>query len=280
MKHTTIENVRSKLSGAAYVLPNMLTTANLFFGYFSIIHSINNLFTLAATYILLASIFDILDGRVARMTKGTSEFGVQFDSLSDLVSFGLAPAIMSYCYILNGFDRFGWAICFVFVACGALRLARFNVHSTIDQNSDDFIGLPIPMAAGVVSCFILLCEKFEEPQFLTPWFEVYITPYFEQIKSSFLIFSIPLLAFSMVSNLCYRSHKSFHFSDIKPFRALTILAVILSLIAYWPSLGGFLFFTIYALSGPFEFMMGWKRTQDDGDIFTPRNKNNNDSSNH
>jgi CDP-diacylglycerol---serine O-phosphatidyltransferase len=263
-------NMRSRLMVAAYVLPNLLTTANLFFGYFSIINSIKGEYSIAAICVLLASIFDVLDGRVARITKGTSQFGVQYDSLCDLISFGLAPAILSYCYVLYDFDRLGWVLCFVFVACGALRLARFNVHSSIQENSDDFTGLPIPMAAGVIVCFVLLCEKVEEPQVIGLWIGEFLLNHFESFQAAFLVGFLPLLAALMVSNLCYRSHKSFHLSEMKPFRLLSILAVVLSVIAYWPSLGGFLFFTLYSLSGIFEFLMGWKRIKDDGDLFSSK----------
>ena len=157
------------------------------------------------------------------------------------------------------------------MACGALRLARFNVHSTVeDESSYDFIGLPIPMAAGVIDFFIILFEKVEEPNVLGPWLGENLLENFESFRAAFLVGFLPLLASLMVSNLCYRSHKSFQLSEINPFRILSILAVVLSLIAYWPSLGGFLFFTLYALSGIFEFLMGWKRIKDDGDLFSSK----------
>ena len=140
-----------RLGGAVYILPNLLTTGNLFFGFFSIIKSLNGEFGWAAGAIFLAAIFDVLDGRVARLTKGTSEFGVQYDSLCDCVSFGVAPAFLMYQFGLVNLGRMGWAACFVFMACGTLRLARFNVLSAIGKASGDFTGLPIPMAAIAVA---------------------------------------------------------------------------------------------------------------------------------
>jgi CDP-diacylglycerol--serine O-phosphatidyltransferase len=131
----------------------LITTGNLFFGFFSIVKSLQGDFAWASVAILLAAIFDVLDGRVARMTKSTSEFGVQYDSLCDLMSFGLAPALLMYQAGLQHAGRLGWIICFMFLAAGALRLARFNVQSSIGKASGDFTGLPIPMAAAVVACF-------------------------------------------------------------------------------------------------------------------------------
>ncbi|HUP55894.1 MAG TPA: CDP-diacylglycerol--serine O-phosphatidyltransferase, partial [Bdellovibrionota bacterium] len=112
-----------------YIVPNIVTTANMFCGFYSIVASMKSDFSAAAWAIVAASIFDMLDGRIARLAKATSEFGVQYDSLSDLISFGVAPAILLFQWALLPFDRLGWLAAFLFTACGALRLARFNVNS-------------------------------------------------------------------------------------------------------------------------------------------------------
>src|ERR1700733_9449296 len=133
-----------------YVLPNLFTTGNMFFGFLSMIQSLEGHFVIAAYCIVAAAVFDTLDGRVARMTHATSKFGMEYDSLSDLVSFGVAPAILLYLWALKPFDRIGWLASFMYMACGALRLARFNVQAQSVEKKY-FQGLPIPMAAGIVA---------------------------------------------------------------------------------------------------------------------------------
>ena len=265
-------SVAPKIGGAVYILPNLLTTGNLFFGYFSIIKSMEGDFMAAATAILLASVFDILDGRVARLTNGSSEFGVQYDSLCDLVSFGMAPAIMVYHYSLSGLGRFAWALCFIYVVCGALRLARFNVQASIGQNVDGFIGLPIPMSAGLLSCFVAFLEglKGHEREGML-WFVEFANQWglLSGGVQVFLCLLLPMLAFMMVSNVVYFSHKSLNIKGIGPFRLLAISGVLIGLLAYKPALIGFLIFFFYACSGLFEYLMGWKEPLSDGDIFGP-----------
>src|SRR5512139_3217304 len=126
-----------------YIVPNLFTTANLFAGFFGIVSAIDGKFELAAMAILVSCVFDILDGKVARLTKATSRFGVEYDSLADLVAFGVGPGILIYLYGLKDFERLGWLAAFVFVACGALRLARFNVQVEVSSKKY-FTGLPIP----------------------------------------------------------------------------------------------------------------------------------------
>src|SRR6185437_325860 len=137
-----------------YLVPNFVTTANLFCGFYSIVASIQSDFTIAAWAIVAAGIFDLLDGRIARLAKATSEFGSEYDSMSDLVSFGLAPAILQYQWSLYPFGRLGWMVCFIFMMCGALRLARFNVNIEVVPKGH-FQGLPIPMAAGILSTLVI-----------------------------------------------------------------------------------------------------------------------------
>ncbi len=261
-------DTRRRLGGAIYILPNLITTGNLFFGFFSIVKSLQGDFAWASVAILLAAIFDVLDGRVARMTKSTSEFGVQYDSLCDLMSFGLAPALLMYQAGLHNAGRLGWIICFMFLAAGALRLARFNVQSSIGKASGDFTGLPIPMAAAVVACFVALWMDFEksanEYEML-----IWIETLFKNPDFRLWFFGITgfLLAVAMVANVSYRSHKTLKITGIKPFRLLVLGVLVVGLIAIQPQLFGFLIFFGYAISGPLEWIFGWTKLVDDDDIF-------------
>lgn len=265
---------RPKLGGAVYILPNMLTTGNLFWGFFAIMKSLQGEFAWAGSAILLAAVFDVLDGRVARLTKGTSEFGVQYDSLCDLVSFGCAPAIMMFQYGLHSFGRIGWVLCFLFMACGALRLARFNVMSGIGKASGDFTGLPIPMAASVVATFMLFMSDLEANAGTSSWLASFYNQYLRDPsnRANFLLIAAPALGLAMVSNIVYRSHKALKIRAIKPFKLLSILTFVIALLAYQPEAVGFAVCLFYALSGPFEWVVGWKKPTEDDDIFTPHDE--------
>ncbi len=264
----SIDTTRRRLGGAIYILPNLITTGNLFFGFFSIVKSLQGDFAWSSFAILLAAIFDVLDGRVARMTKSTSEFGVQYDSLCDLVSFGLAPALLMYQAALHDAGRLGWIICFMFLACGALRLARFNVQSSIGKASGDFTGLPIPMAAGVIACFAALWMDFDKKTNDLPvlvWIENILgDPTF---RLWFFAIAGFLLAMAMVTNVSYRSHKTLKITGIKPFRLLVLGVAVVALVATQPQLFGFLIFFGYAISGPIEWLLGWTKLVDEDDIF-------------
>ncbi len=253
-----------QLGGAIYVLPNLLTTGNLFFGFFSIIKCLQGDFVWACSAILLAIVFDFLDGRVARLTNATSEFGVQYDSLCDLVSFGLAPSFVIYQYALSTMGRIGWIMCFVYLACGALRLARFNVQSAIGKAGGDFVGLPIPAAGSLIACLILsfLTIKTEIPALA----DLVEDGYWPRIMLSTLT---PCVSLLMVSNITYRSHKTVRITALKPFNLLVILVVIIGLIAYQPEFCGFILIVSFVLSGPVEHVLGWRKAADDDDIFTP-----------
>ena len=250
-------------------MPNLLTTGNLFWGFFSIMKSLQGQFGWAASAILLAAVFDMLDGRVARLTNGTSEFGVQYDSLCDLFSFGGAPALLAYQYGLHNFGRIGWVVCFLFLACGALRLARFNVQSSIGQGSGDFTGLPIPMAAAVIATYVACMTELEllgnEGFWLGrvgyQWLgSIEVRPYF-------LVIAAPLLALAMVSNIVYRSHKAIKFKGVSPFNLLAISVFIIAVFAYQPEIMGFAFCLFYALSGLVEWALGLQKPTEDRDIF-------------
>lgn len=260
---------KGRLGGAIYVLPNLLTTGNLFFGFFSFVKTFQGDFKWAAGAIILAAIFDVLDGRVARLTGSTSEFGVQYDSLCDLISFGLAPSFLMYQFALVDIGRIGWIICFLFLSCGALRLARFNVQSSIGKSHGDFTGLPIPMAAIVVATFVASTVELRAYSLDQPWPLGELVWLFQNQNFSigFLAVFGPLLALAMVSNLAYRSHKVMRITFVKPFRLLVILVMVAALVAYEPELFGLLFSVTYALSGFFEWIVGWKKPIDDDEIF-------------
>lgn len=260
---------KKRLGGAVYILPNLFTTGNLFFGFFSLIKSLQENYVQAAIAILVAAIFDMIDGRVARLTGGTSEFGVQYDSLCDLISFGLAPAMLMYLSGLDSLGRVGWIISFLFLACGALRLARFNVQSSIGQTSGDFIGLPIPMAASVIACFVLVWVDAQTDTGMVGWMWQSLEPLVDLafMKLYILVFIGVSLALAMVCNFPYRSHKAIKIEGVHPFKFLVIAVVATGFVAYAPEFFGFAFFFIYSLSGPVEWALGWKKPMDDRDIF-------------
>jgi CDP-diacylglycerol--serine O-phosphatidyltransferase len=261
---------KPRIGGAVYILPNLLTTGNLFWGFFAIMKALNHEFAWAGSAILLAAVFDVLDGRVARLTKGTSEFGVQYDSLCDLLSFGAAPAIIMHQYGLHMFGRIGWILCFLFMACGALRLARFNVQSSIGKASGDFTGLPIPMAAAVIATYVLFMNDLAtnlgaESGWAADIYKAHLSG--AQARANFLVLAAPCLSLAMVSNIVYRSHKALKVRGIRPFKLLAALVFVIALVAYQPEMVGFAACFLYALSGPFEWALGWKKPTEDDEIF-------------
>ncbi len=215
-----------------YVLPNLLTTANMFFGFFAIIYSINGNFIWAAYAIVAAAIFDLLDGRVARLTRSTSKFGAEYDSLCDLVSFGMAPSLLLFLWALEPFGRLGWLASFFFVACGALRLARFNVQVSVIEKGY-FQGLPIPMAAGIVASSVLAFHELE----------------IDASRNYGLLAMTFLLGFVMVSNFRYRSFKDVDLRQRLPFTYLVLGVFLFAVIAMRPEVMLFVLFMSYAVLG-------------------------------
>ena len=226
------EESKKKLAMYVYVLPNLVTTGNLFCGFIAAILSMKQNFVYAAYAIVVAAIFDQVDGRVARITRSTSKFGAEYDSLCDLVSFGMAPAILLYTWALQPFGRLGWLACFLFVACGAIRLARFNVQVNIIEKNY-FQGLPIPMAAGIVASSVLAFEDVG----IEGWGQI-----------SLLLMTL-LLALVMVSTFRYRSFKDIDLKQRLPFRYLIMGLGILFVVALWPEVMLFVLFLTYALIG-------------------------------
>lgn len=221
------------------LIPSLCTTGNLLCGFFAIISAVNGRFLQASFAILAALIFDILDGRLARLTKTCSDFGVEYDSLADLISFGIAPALLAYSWGLNIYGRLGWVAAFLFVCCGALRLARFNtlVGESKTPRSKDFVGLPIPGAAALVASTFFFIKEY---------------PFFEDFRSVFLILMVYLLSFLMVSNFRYRSFKQLDFRKKRPFNLLVMSVLVIFVVAAFPQLMLFLIFFSYSLSGLFE----------------------------
>ncbi len=226
-----------------YVLPNLFTAASLFSGFFGIVSTFNGEYARAAVAVLVSAIFDSLDGKVARLTGTTSRFGVEFDSLSDLVAFGVSPAALVYAWALRPFDKLGWLAAFLFVICGALRLARFNVQiSTVD--SKKFNGLPIPGAASLIATTILLFAHFE------------IDEAGRHVPILLMVFA---LSFLMVSNFKYNSFKDVDLYRRQPFYTLVLFILLLVIVAYEPQIMLFTVFLIYAGSGPVAALLAWRR---------------------
>ena len=178
---------REGVRRGVYILPNLLTSGSLVGGFYAIVAAFNGDYIIAAIAIMFAFFFDGIDGRVARLTKTTSRFGVEYDSLADLVAFGVAPGILVFTWALQPFGRLGWLAAFLYVACGALRLARFNVQADT-MESRFFRGLPIPMAASLITASVFLLHHFGEEG---------------ETKHLALLILIYVLAFLMVSNLRY-----------------------------------------------------------------------------
>jgi CDP-diacylglycerol--serine O-phosphatidyltransferase len=220
-----------------YLLPNLLTTANLFSGFYAIVSVLSANYLRAAIAILVAIVFDSLDGLIARYTKSSSRFGLEYDSLADLISFGVAPGLLIYTWALNGYGRLGWIAAFLFVACGALRLARYNVQAA-SVDGRYFTGLPIPAAAGLIVTTVLLDE--------------HILRLGKELRPGVILVMVFLLAFLMVSPLRYRAMKKLHVPGWRPFELLVASVLILIILALEPQMVLFAFFAVYALSGVVE----------------------------
>jgi CDP-diacylglycerol--serine O-phosphatidyltransferase len=219
-----------------YVLPNLFTTGNLFCGFYAIIASLNGRFEIAAISILVANFFDIADGKVARMTNTTSKFGVEYDSLCDLISFGVAPSILIYTWALQPYGKFGWLASFLFTACGALRLARFNVMVAVSEKGR-FTGLPIPGAASMVATTVLLM------------FTIGKTVIDRNIILLLLVYA---LSFLMVSNIKYISFKDVTFIKQKPLKFLFFIILLILIVVMEPQISLCILMGIYTASGLLE----------------------------
>ena len=234
--------VRKRRKGI-YVLPNLFTLAALFGGFYAIVMAVNGRFDLAAAGIFCAMVLDSLDGRVARMTNTQSAFGEQMDSLSDMVSFGAAPALISYIWALKGLGRWGWIAAFVYCACAALRLARFNVNTGI-VDKRYFQGLPSPAAAAIMAGFMgLLTENG-----LVGTSHIVVGPV--AVAVPWMVFCIALFSgLTMVTNLPFYSFKDVSMKRSVPFVVIVLIALGIAIINIDPPTVIFGVFVAYGLSG-------------------------------
>ena len=225
-----------------YLLPNLFTMAALFAGFFAIVQAMNQRFELAAIAIFAAMVLDGMDGRVARLTNTQSAFGEQFDSLSDMTSFGVAPALVMYEWVLHELGRWGWAGAFVYCAGAALRLARFNANlGVIDKRF--FQGLPSPAAAALIAGFVWLAidNKFPIRESWMPWVAFVLTVY---------------AGLTMVSSAPFYSGKTFQIGRSVPFWVMVALIVAIFVVSSDPPIALFTVFCCYALSG--YVYWGWR----------------------
>jgi len=224
----------AKMKKGIFILPSLLTLSSIFLSFYSMVLALKGDFVLAGALILGAGFFDKIDGAVARLTNTTTRFGVELDSLADVISFGVAPAILMYVWALNPYGRVGWVSAFLFVACGALRLARFNVQTgTIDPKR--FNGLPIPAAAVMVATTVMFFHRLE----LNP----------SDFGVHLLMLSLAL-AFLMVSSVKFHAFKDLTLVKQKPFSSTVAFVLLLALIAASPYVVLFLLSAGYVISGP------------------------------
>ena len=222
----------------AYIFPNLLTAGNLFFGFYAIIAAVDDKWERAAVMIIIAAVMDGFDGKIARAMGASSRFGVEFDSLADLASFGIAPAVLVYLWALRPYQKIGWVAAFLFAACGALRLARFNVQAASTEKRW-FTGLPIPMAALTVASTVLLVQDLSaDGKNILPGYVVVLIIY--------------LLAFLMVSTLRYRSFKELETRPHRTFYFLVSAVIVISLVAINPQIAFFSLSMLYLASGLLE----------------------------
>ncbi|MGH8713254.1 MAG: CDP-diacylglycerol--serine O-phosphatidyltransferase [Casimicrobiaceae bacterium] len=216
-----------------YLLPNLFTTASLFAGFYAIVQAMNGRFDQSAIAIFVAMVLDSLDGRVARLTKTQSAFGAEYDSLSDMVSFGAAPALVVYEWALRGMGKLGWIAAFVYVAGAALRLARFNTMLEV-ADKRYFQGLPSPAAAALVAGFVwIVDDNAIDPESIR-WLAWVVTVF---------------AGLTMVTNLKYYSFKTINLRRSVPFVAVFLIVFFFALVSYQPPLVLFGGFVVYALAG-------------------------------
>jgi CDP-diacylglycerol--serine O-phosphatidyltransferase len=216
-----------------YILPNLFTLAALFAGFYAIVQAMNLNFDQAAIGIFFAMVLDSLDGRVARLTKTQSAFGAEFDSLADMVSFGAAPALVMYEWVLRDMGKMGWVAAFLYCACAALRLARFNVMLDV-ADKRWFTGIPSPAAAALVAGFVWIADDYDVDPESIRWLALFVTMF---------------AGLTMVSNLKYYSFKSINLRKSVPFVAVLAAVFVIALAALQPPLVLFGGFVAYAVSG-------------------------------
>jgi CDP-diacylglycerol--serine O-phosphatidyltransferase len=228
-----LQQLREHRRRGIFLLPSLLTTGNLFCGFLALILTAQERFVEAAVSVFVAMVLDVLDGKVARLTNTTTQFGVEFDSLADVVSFCVAPAFMLYALVLGRLGRAAWLAAFLFVICGALRLARFNVYSGVTDRRF-FVGLPTPAAAGMVVATVLLLAGDE----------------IERWQAMAVAVGTYLVALLMVSTFRYVSFKQVDFARRRPVGVLLLVVLGVLIVATHPQWFLFALFSAYVLSGP------------------------------
>lgn len=261
---------RESLKRGVYLLPNLITTGGLFAGFYGIVATMNGDYQIAAWFILISAVFDALDGKVARLTGTTSRFGVEYDSLVDVVSFGVAPGLLMYSWALQSFGKFGWLAAFLYVVCGALRLARFNIQvNTVESRR--FVGLPIPAAAGMVASCVLLFYHLGGSG---------------TIRKVSVVLLIYVLAYLMVSNHSYHSFKDPELVKRQPFSFLVLAIIFIIVIVAEPEIMLFSMALLYTASGPISSVIKYfrRKTSEDkspvDDIVPDLNDGAHDDKNH
>ena len=227
-----------------HILPSLFTTGNVFCGFYAFVAVLNEQFYFAAWAIVVGMIFDGLDGRIARLTKTTSAFGEQYDSLADIITFGMAPAFLVYAWVLKPFGRLGWMAAFLFLLCAALRLARFNVTKP-EVRSQHFIGLPSPAAAVVVASIVIAFEDL---------FATRMNPFI-------MVMVVYALAFLMVSNIKYPAFKQFEFKKRVVFSRFLFVILFIYVLATIPRVALFILGITYAVIGPIGLLLTNKKLE-------------------
>ncbi len=246
-----------------YLLPNLFTTGTLFGGFYAILMSMEGRFEVACIGILVAMIADGLDGRIARLTNTSTDFGKEFDSLCDMVAFGVAPAVLIYAFSLHYLGNYhwlggklGWVIAFAYAACTSMRLARFNVLAAIASSNKDFFGVPSPAAAAIVTFFVWSCV--DDSHSLFAW--ITGTPPFDGATMLWAAAPLTLLtALSMVSSIRYNSFKKVNAGGRMKFISFAAIIGLLLLVMIDPPRVLFLVFFGYALSGPISMLLRRKK---------------------
>jgi len=232
-KKERLKKIKSRRKGI-YILPNLFTSASLFCGFYALLRTLQEDFHTAAIFILVSGLLDGMDGRIARYTNTTSRFGLEYDSLADVIAFCVAPSILVFAWALEPFGRLGWLAAFLLVVCGALRLARFNIQvNTVESRY--FSGLPTPAAACLIATAILVYYKLGDTGVS---------------KHPTILIATYILAFLMVSTVKYYGFKDIELFRRKPFHWLVIAILLIIVIAYEPEYALLGLFLLYVISGP------------------------------
>jgi CDP-diacylglycerol--serine O-phosphatidyltransferase len=233
-----------RLRRGAYLLPSLFTIGNMLLGFYAIVLGLRQEFRIAALLVFIAAILDTLDGRIARMTGTESEFGKEYDSLADVVTFGAVPALLTYLWGLRPFDRDAWLIPLFYMVCAATRLARFNVQTKV-VDSRYFVGLPVPAAAGTICSILFFApDNSSGSEELRVWMQVLVAT------------MLLLIGVLMVSTFRYYSFKKFDLRKRWSFRALIPIAAIVLVIYYIPHAFFLTLAALYTLSGPLNWLIG------------------------